>query len=148
MTAVATRGAAAAAGPTTGGAAPGPGRARPRTIDEVLAEARARLSSLGALGTDGRPTPHGRAIARLPLEPRLAHMLIRAGEIGLVETAAEVAVLLGQIRLGEVGDAGHRAQTGSSAGCRRGSADAGVAAAAPGRCRMSRPISATEVAPT
>ncbi len=66
----------------------------------AVSEARARLSSLGALDGDGRPTPHGRVIARLPLEPRLAHMLIRAGELGLAETAAEVAVLLGERGLG------------------------------------------------
>ncbi len=45
-------------------------------------------------------TAHGKAIARLPLPPRLGHMLVRAGEIGLAETAAEVAVLLGERGLG------------------------------------------------
>ncbi|MEO7690573.1 MAG: ATP-dependent helicase HrpB [Sphingomonas sp.] len=63
-------------------------------------EARARLAVLEAIDADGRPTDHGKAIARLPLPPRLGHMLVRAGEMGLAETAAEVAVLLGERGLG------------------------------------------------
>ena len=66
----------------------------------AVAEARARLRSLGGLDEDGRPTAHGRAIAGLPMPPRLAHMLVRAGELGLTRTAAEVAVLLGERGLG------------------------------------------------
>jgi ATP-dependent helicase HrpB len=66
----------------------------------AIAEARARLTALEALDDGGRPTPHGRAIARLPLPPRLGHMLVRAGEIGIARTAAEVAVLLGERGLG------------------------------------------------
>ncbi|MDB5707511.1 MAG: ATP-dependent helicase [Sphingomonas bacterium] len=66
----------------------------------AIDEARARLTVLGAIDGDGRPTAHGKAIARLPLPPRLGHMLVRAGEIGLAETAAEVAVLLGERGLG------------------------------------------------
>ena len=68
--------------------------------DAAIAEARARLATLGALDADGRPTPHGRAIARLPLPPRLAHMLVEASRFGLAATAAEVAVLLGERGLG------------------------------------------------
>ncbi|SEM81095.1 ATP-dependent helicase HrpB [Sphingomonas gellani] len=68
--------------------------------EAAVAEARARLSAFGALDADGRPTGHGRAIARLPLPPRLAHMLVRAGEIGLGAIAAEVAVLLSERGLG------------------------------------------------
>ena len=66
----------------------------------AIDEARARLTVLDAIDADGRPTEHGKAIARLPLPPRLGHMLVRAGEIGLAETAAEVAVLLGERGLG------------------------------------------------
>ena len=63
-------------------------------------EARRRLLSLGALGADGRPTAHGKAIAALPLPPRLAHMLVEAEERGWGRTAAEVAVLLSERGLG------------------------------------------------
>ncbi|MDQ3080555.1 MAG: ATP-dependent helicase HrpB [Pseudomonadota bacterium] len=66
----------------------------------ALAEARARLTRLGAIGGDGRLTEHGRAIARLPLEPRLAHMLIEAGARGFGQVAAEVAILLTERGLG------------------------------------------------
>jgi len=63
-------------------------------------EARTRLSALGALDPEGRPTAHGKAVAALPLPPRLAHMLIAAGEHGWGRTAAEVAVLLSERGLG------------------------------------------------
>jgi ATP-dependent helicase HrpB len=66
----------------------------------AVAEARQRLLSLGAVAADGRPTAHGRAIARLPLPPRLAHMLIAAAARGWGETAADVAVLLSERGLG------------------------------------------------
>ena len=66
----------------------------------AIDEARRRLLSLGAIGEDGRPTPHGRAIAALPLPPRLAHMLIEAGARGWGEIAAEAAVLLSERGLG------------------------------------------------
>lgn len=56
----------------------------------ALAEARALLQSLGAL-QEGRITPHGRALAALPLHPRLGHMLRRAGP-----QAATLAALLSE----------------------------------------------------
>lgn len=68
--------------------------------EAAVQEARARLAALEALDADGRPTAHGKAIARLPLPPRLGHMLARAGEMGLAQTAAQVAVLLGERGLG------------------------------------------------
>ena len=46
----------------------------------ALAEARALLQGLGALDRRGRITDHGRALAGLPLHPRLAHMVQVAGE--------------------------------------------------------------------
>ncbi|WP_326525649.1 ATP-dependent helicase HrpB [Sphingomonas sp.] len=68
--------------------------------DAAVSEAKRRLATLEAIDGAGRPTPHGRAIAALPLPPRLAHMLIRAGEIGLAKIAAEAAVLLSERGLG------------------------------------------------
>ncbi|MFL6854146.1 MAG: ATP-dependent helicase HrpB [Sphingomicrobium sp.] len=66
----------------------------------ALAEARQRLAKLHAIDGDGHITAHGRAIAAIPLEPRLAHMLIEAGERGLAQSAAEAAVLLTERGLG------------------------------------------------
>ena len=45
----------------------------------AYAEARSMLQRLGALDDAGRITSHGRALATLPLHPRLAHMLALAG---------------------------------------------------------------------
>lgn len=44
-----------------------------------MARARALLADLGALDAGERITRHGRAMAALPLHPRLAHMLLTAG---------------------------------------------------------------------
>lgn len=66
----------------------------------AIDEARLRLASLGALDEAGRPTAHGRAVADLPLPPRLAHMLIEAEARGWGALAAEVAVLLSERGLG------------------------------------------------
>lgn len=56
-----------------------------------LAEARALLAGLGALDDAGRIMPHGKALARLPLHPRLGHMLTLAGP-----KAAPLAALLAE----------------------------------------------------
>ncbi|MEF3046369.1 ATP-dependent helicase HrpB [Tabrizicola sp. L79] len=57
----------------------------------VLAEARALLADLGALGPEGGITAHGRELAALPLHPRLGHMLLMAGP-----AAAPLAALLAE----------------------------------------------------
>ncbi|MEP5730566.1 MAG: ATP-dependent helicase HrpB [Sulfitobacter sp.] len=56
-----------------------------------LSEARIVLHMLGALDDQGRITTHGRALSRLPLHPRLAHMVIRGGP-----RAATLAALLAE----------------------------------------------------
>lgn len=66
----------------------------------ALDEAKARLAELGALDESGRPTEHGHAISKLPLPPRLAHMLVKAGQGGFGGLAAQVAVLLSERGLG------------------------------------------------
>lgn len=72
-------------------------------------EAVALLRKLEALDSDGRITAEGRALARLPLHPRLAHMIHRAGEEHDAETAAELAVLLAERGLGgDDADLAHR----------------------------------------
>lgn len=62
----------------------------------ALAQARALLRRLGALGADGAVTPHGRAMAGLGLHPRLAHMALKARELGLQGLGCELAALLGE----------------------------------------------------
>jgi ATP-dependent helicase HrpB len=66
----------------------------------ALDEARRRLTGLGAIDAQGRVTAHGRAIAALPLDPRLAHMLLDSRDRGFGTVAAEVAVLLTERGLG------------------------------------------------
>lgn len=60
----------------------------------ALAQARDLLQHLGALDRDGRVTAHGRAMAQLGLHPRLAHMVLRAAEMGLGRLACRMAALL------------------------------------------------------
>ena len=61
------------------------------------AEAVALLTQLDALDAAGRITAEGRALVKLPLHPRLAHMIHRADDTG---TAAELAVLVTERGLG------------------------------------------------
>ena len=63
-------------------------------------EARALLTRLGVLDAQGDLTVHGRAVAELPLPPRLAHMVLEGGARGAGERAARIAVLLGEQGLG------------------------------------------------
>lgn len=78
----------------------------PRTLrwidpppDTAIDEAQARLRTMGAIDEAGRVTPHGRAIAALPLPPRLAHMVGTAPDKRL---AAEVAMLIMERGLGGI----------------------------------------------
>jgi ATP-dependent helicase HrpB len=59
-----------------------------------LAHARELLAELGALDAAGRVSPHGRRMARLGLHPRLAHMLLAAGDDGARALACDLAALL------------------------------------------------------
>ena len=56
-----------------------------------LAEAQSLLHMLGGLDVTGRITPHGRTLAKLPLHPRLAHMVARGGR-----AAATLAAILAE----------------------------------------------------
>ena len=62
----------------------------------ALAAAHVGLVSLGALDGEGRITEHGRAMAKLPMEPALAHMLL----LGAEDLAAKLALLLQERGLG------------------------------------------------
>lgn len=54
------------------------------------------LKDLGALDRTGSVTPQGRAMARLPLHPRLARLLVRAGELGRLRLGADLASILSE----------------------------------------------------
>ena len=62
----------------------------------MLASARDLLQRLGALDDDARITAHGRAMARLGVHPRLAHMLLQARALAAVPLAAQLAALLSE----------------------------------------------------
>lgn len=59
-----------------------------------FAQARGLLAQLGALDDAGRITPHGRRMAALPLQPRLAHLAIVAADRGALPLGAAIAALL------------------------------------------------------
>jgi ATP-dependent helicase HrpB len=71
--------------------------------ESAVKEARALLAALGALDRDGQVSPRGRAMARLPLEPRLARMVIDGARRGAGEQAALIAAIVSERGLG--GDA-------------------------------------------
>ncbi|MFD3261038.1 ATP-dependent helicase HrpB [Paenibacillus lentus] len=52
------------------------------------------LQQLGALCSAARITAHGRRMAELGLHPRLAHMLLKAADLGLGRSACRLAALL------------------------------------------------------
>jgi len=52
------------------------------------------LLRLGALDAEGKTTRHGRELARLPLHPRLAAMLLCAEKEGSLDTALDLAAIL------------------------------------------------------
>lgn len=62
--------------------------------------ARERLIASGALTADGELTALGRRISDLPLAPRLALMVMKAGERGQALLAAEIAAILSERDLG------------------------------------------------
>ena len=66
----------------------------------AFAEARALLHGLQALDDHGELTPHGRALAALPLPPRLAHMLLVGAGRGQGAEAAQIAAVLTERGLG------------------------------------------------
>ena len=58
---------------------------------------RARLSrQLEAIDGNNLATPHGRRMAEIGVHPRLAHMMVRAGERGLGDLACDIAAILSE----------------------------------------------------
>ncbi|MDR2876607.1 MAG: ATP-dependent helicase HrpB, partial [Chromatiales bacterium] len=62
----------------------------------AFAQARELLSRLGALDAAGRITEIGRAMVKLPLHPRLAHMMFVAQRLSLGDLASDIAALLSE----------------------------------------------------
>lgn len=59
-------------------------------------QAQALLRQLDAIDASGRITPHGQAMAALPLHPRLAHMVLRGEALGAGTLACQLAALLSE----------------------------------------------------
>jgi ATP-dependent helicase HrpB len=59
-------------------------------------QARELLIELDAVDAEGRITDTGRAMARLPLHPRLSHMLFAAQQLGQGMLACDIAALLSE----------------------------------------------------
>jgi len=62
----------------------------------AFAQAHELLVELDAVDASGTATAHGQAMAELAVHPRLAHMLVRAKEIGAERMACDVAALLSE----------------------------------------------------
>jgi ATP-dependent helicase HrpB len=68
-----------------------------------MAEARKVLTRLGALDADGGLSKHGLRLTRIPLSPRLAHMVAVASDGGDAMTGARIAAVLSEPGLGGSG---------------------------------------------
>ena len=66
----------------------------------AFAEARKVLERLGALDEAGALTAHGRRLTRIPLPPRLAHMVAVASDAGDAALGARIAAVLSEPGLG------------------------------------------------
>src|SRR5215470_15640498 len=78
----------------------------------ALNEARTLLAALGAIDGAGRITEEGKLLNRLPIQPRLARMVVDASRDGAGAVAAEIAAVLTERGLGgnDV-DLRHRVET-------------------------------------
>ena len=70
----------------------------------AYAAAQERLRVIAALDGEGRITAHGWLLARLPMDPPLAHMLLWTAQHGAQGDAAELALLLQERGLGGRGE--------------------------------------------
>ncbi len=62
----------------------------------TLLHAKTLLQELGALNKNGSITPHGKAMAKYPMHPRLAHMMLKAKELNLSYEASLLCVLINE----------------------------------------------------
>lgn len=61
-----------------------------------FAQAQDLLQQLGAVDETRAITAHGKAMVRLPLHPRLAHMVVKAQALGAARAAAETAAMIAE----------------------------------------------------
>jgi len=61
-----------------------------------LAQARDLLLKLEAIDAGARVTPHGRALQKLGMHPRLAHMRVMAQDLGAARLACDLAAILSE----------------------------------------------------
>ncbi|MGM7669523.1 ATP-dependent helicase HrpB [Microbacterium sp. A93] len=82
------------------GAPGGAGLVLPEPLPQAaLAEALQTLTALEAINPEGRATDHGRRLAAIPAEPRLARALLDGGRLVGARAAAEVVALVsGEVR--------------------------------------------------
>ena len=66
----------------------------------AFAEARGLLTRLEALDGEGSLTAHGRRLARIPLPPRLGHLVVEGTRRGVGARAAKIAAVLSERGLG------------------------------------------------
>ncbi|MCK0195995.1 ATP-dependent helicase HrpB [Ancylobacter sp. 6x-1] len=122
----------------------------------ALKEARTLLTNLGALDDDGHLTEDGKAMARLPLEPRLSRMLVEGARRGAASEAAWIAAVISERGLGgEDVDLLHRLEGFRRDRSRRGEdarrqaerwAGSAARAASASRSHAARPSSAALLA--
>ena len=62
----------------------------------AFAQAQDVLKQLGAIDSEGKITTHGQTMAKLPLHPRLSHMVIVGKALGAGSAAADLASLISE----------------------------------------------------
>ena len=93
----------------------------------AFSQAQDLLKRLEALDKDGRITAMGKAMVKVPLHPRLAHMVVKGNALGSGEAAAELAAFVSE-RDGLARDAG--CDIASRLAATRGAARARIQASA------------------
>jgi ATP-dependent helicase HrpB len=62
----------------------------------AFAQAQDVLKKLGAIDSVGAITPHGKAMSKLPLHPRLSHMVIAGKALGVGAMATDIAAMISE----------------------------------------------------
>lgn len=103
-----------------------------------FAEAQDLLRELDAIDAENRITAHGRAMSAFGAHPRLAHMMIRARDMGLGSSPAALAAILGERDIVRARDADLRQRLQTFAGDQDATLDRGALARAREQARLWR----------